>query len=109
MCRVQISHLKVDSPSKWGASARALSMIDAASSARHRCRGGPVRLHRGQLDPGNPISVLGARGRTGRRSQAAERSGDWAKIKDEMRDLLAERGLSDLSFAVVASYRPIRR
>src|SRR5580765_8351524 len=30
MCRVQISHLKVDSPSKWGASVRALSLIDAA-------------------------------------------------------------------------------
>ena len=29
----------------------------------------------------------------------------WAKIKDEMRGLLAERGLADLSFAVVASYR----
>src|SRR4030095_6683319 len=29
----------------------------------------------------------------------------WAKIKNEIRDLLAERGLSDLSFAVVASYQ----
>jgi N-acyl-D-amino-acid deacylase len=29
----------------------------------------------------------------------------WAKIKAEMRELLAARGLSDLSFAVVASYR----
>ena len=28
--RVQISHLKVDSPSRWGASAKALAMIDAA-------------------------------------------------------------------------------
>ena len=28
--RVQISHLKVDSPSKWGASAKALDLIDAA-------------------------------------------------------------------------------
>jgi N-acyl-D-amino-acid deacylase len=29
----------------------------------------------------------------------------WARIKQEMRALLAERGLNDLSFAVVASYR----
>ena len=28
--RVQISHLKVDSPSRWGASAKALALIDAA-------------------------------------------------------------------------------
>ena len=30
MCRVQISHLKVDSPSRWGASGSALSLIDDA-------------------------------------------------------------------------------
>ena len=30
MCRVQISHLKVDSPLRWGASTRALELIDAA-------------------------------------------------------------------------------
>ena len=30
--RVQISHLKVDSPSRWGASEKALAMIDAARS-----------------------------------------------------------------------------
>src|SRR3989337_422901 len=28
--RVQISHLKVDSPNRWGASAKALALIDAA-------------------------------------------------------------------------------
>src|SRR5688500_13439314 len=30
--RVQISHLKVDSPSRWGASAKALELIDAANA-----------------------------------------------------------------------------
>ena len=29
-CPVEISHLKVDAPSRWGASAKALAMIDAA-------------------------------------------------------------------------------
>ena len=29
-CRVQISHLKVDSPSHWGASQKALALVDAA-------------------------------------------------------------------------------
>ncbi len=44
----------------------------------------------------------------GGQQQITERLNDaetWAKIKGEMRTLLAERGLSDLSFAVVASYR----
>ena len=36
-CRVQISHLKVDSPSRWGASVRALALIDAATRPRGRC------------------------------------------------------------------------
>src|SRR4029450_622292 len=30
MCRVQISHLKVDSPSRWGASERALALMTTA-------------------------------------------------------------------------------
>ncbi len=29
-CRIQISHLKVDSPNRWGASDKALALIDAA-------------------------------------------------------------------------------
>ena len=36
--RVQISHLKVDSPSRWGASEKALAMIDAARAPRRRRR-----------------------------------------------------------------------
>ena len=36
--RVEISHLKVDSPKQWGASAKALALIDAA-----RARGIDVR------------------------------------------------------------------
>jgi N-acyl-D-amino-acid deacylase len=105
-CRVQISHLKVDSPSRWGASAKALSLIDAA-----RRRGTIVEAD--QYAYSAASSSLGIRfpswALEGGQPQITERlndSGTWSKIKTEMRALLAERGLSDLSFAVVASYRP---
>ena len=71
---------------------------------RRRRDGRPVRLHRGELDARHPFSVVGARGRTDRDGGAPGRSAQWARIKREMAGLLAERGLEDLSFAVVASH-----
>jgi N-acyl-D-amino-acid deacylase len=104
MCRVQISHLKVDSPSRWGASAQALSLIDAA-----RRRG--VEVEADQYAYTAASSTLGIRfpswALEGGQPAIALRlndAGTWARIKEEMRGLLAERGLSDLSFAVVASH-----
>ena len=103
--RVQISHLKVDSPSRWGASGKALALIDAA-----RARGTAVQAD--QYAYSAASSTLGIRfpswALEGGQPQIAERLNDpatWARIKTEMAALLAERGLSDLSFAVVASYR----
>ena len=103
--RVQISHLKVDSPSRWGASAKALAQIDAGAKARAVGGGRPVRLHGGQFFAGDPLSILGARRRTAEDHRAPERPGDLDTIKGEIRGLLAERGLKDLSFAKIASYR----
>ena len=104
-CRVQISHLKVDSPSRWGASAKALALIDTA-----RKRG--IIVEADQYAYSAASSSLGIRfpswALEGGQPQINVRLNDaatWAKIKDEMRGLLAERGLADLSFAVVASYR----
>jgi N-acyl-D-amino-acid deacylase len=104
-CRVQISHLKVDSPSHWGASQKALGLIDAA-----RARG--LAIAADQYAYTAASSSLGIRfpswALEGGEARIAERLNDsatWAKVKDEMRGLLAERGLKDLSFAVVASYR----
>lgn len=101
--RVQISHLKVDSPSKWGASAKALDLIDAA-----RAQG--VVVEADQYAYTAASSTLGIRfpawALEGGPGKVAERLNDaptWARIKSEMAALLAERGLSDLSFAVVAS------
>jgi len=104
MCRVQISHLKVDSPSRWGLSARALTLIDEA-----RARG--VNVEADQYAYTAASSSLSIRfpswALEGGQEAIASRLNDpttWAKIKTEMRGLLVERGLSDLSFAIVASY-----
>jgi N-acyl-D-amino-acid deacylase len=103
--RVQISHLKVDSPSRWGASAKALALIDDA-----RRRG--LAVEADQYAYTAASSGLSIRfpswALEGGQSQIEARLNDpptWEKIKTEMRGLLAERGLQDLSFAVVASYR----
>jgi N-acyl-D-amino-acid deacylase len=106
MCRVQISHLKVDSPSRWGASARALALIDAA-----RARG--IDVQADQYAYTAASSTLSIRfppwALEGGQESIAGRLNNpdqWTHIKGDMRNLLAERGLADLSFAVVASYAP---
>ena len=103
--RVQISHLKVDSPNRWGASAKALSLIDAA-------RASGVDVAADQYAYTAASSTLGIRfpswALEGGQPRIQERLNDpatWARIKEEMRALLAERGLKDLSFAKIASYR----
>jgi N-acyl-D-amino-acid deacylase len=104
-CRIQISHLKVDSPNRWGASAKALALIDAA-----RKRGTEVAADQYAYTAAS--STLGIRfpswALEGGQEKIAERLNDqptWTRIREEMRGLLAERGLADLSFAVVASHR----
>jgi N-acyl-D-amino-acid deacylase len=104
-CRVQISHLKVDSPNRWGASEKALALIDAA-----RKKG--LAIAADQYAYTAASSTLGIRFPSwvleGGQDRVTARLNDaqtWGKIKEEMRGLLAERGLSDLSFAVVASHR----
>jgi N-acyl-D-amino-acid deacylase len=104
-CPVQISHLKVDSPNRWGASTQALALVDAA-----RARG--LQVAADQYVYTAASSTLGIRFPAwvleGGQEKIAERLNDaatWARITREMQALLAERGLNDLSFAVVASYR----
>lgn len=104
--RVQVSHLKVDAPSRWGASAKALQMIDAA-----RAKGMAVAADQYAYTAASSSLSIRFPGWAleGGQEKIAERLNDpvtWARIKDEMKGLLAERGLKDLSFAKVASYRP---
>ena len=48
-CPVEISHLKVDAPSRWGASAKALAMIDAARAKGMKVAGRRLSLRRREL------------------------------------------------------------
>jgi N-acyl-D-amino-acid deacylase len=104
MCRVQVSHLKVDAPSRWGASARALELIDTA-----RKRGVDVRADQYAYTAAS--SNLGIRFPSwvleGGQAQIRERlteAATWQRVKDEMKQTLADRGLTDLSFATIASH-----
>jgi N-acyl-D-amino-acid deacylase len=106
--RVEISHLKVDSPNRWGISDKALALVDAA-----RARGVDVRADQYAYTAAS--SSLGIRFPSwvleGGQARMAERLNTpvtWQKIKMEMAAMLAERGLRDLSFAVVAMYPPDR-
>jgi N-acyl-D-amino-acid deacylase len=102
---VEISHLKVDAPSRWGASAKALALIDAA-----RRRGLNVAADVYLYDAAS--SNLGIRFPSwvleGGQAKINERLDDdttWKNIKEEMKKLIRERGLENYSFARIASYR----
>jgi N-acyl-D-amino-acid deacylase len=102
---VQISHLKVDSPKQWGASVKALELIDAA-----RRRGIDVEADQYAYTAGS--SGLAIRfpswALEGTNAEVTARLKDdatWAKIKGEIVQLLADRGFTDLSWATVATYR----
>ena len=102
---IEISHLKVDSPKRWGASTAALDII-----ARARLRG--VRIQADQYAYTAGASSLSIRfpawALEGDAEVVRARLGDdaqWGRIKSEMQAMLAERGFSDLSWAAVASYR----
>jgi N-acyl-D-amino-acid deacylase len=105
-CPVQISHLKIDSPNRWGQADRVLGLIDAA-----RKRGVNVEADQYAYTAGS--SNLGIRFPSwvleGGQAQIVARLDDpaqWAKIKKETIELFEARGFKDLSFAVVATYRP---
>jgi N-acyl-D-amino-acid deacylase len=102
--RVQISHLKIDSPNRWGKSGEVLAMIDAA-----RSRGVDVMVDQyAYTAASSTLSIrFPAWALEGGQAVIVARLNDpaqWTTIRQEMKGLLAERGLSDLSFAVVASH-----
>lgn len=104
-CPVEISHLKVDAPSRWGDSAKALALIDAA-----RARGMKVNADVYMYDAAS--STLGIRfpswvleGGQAKINERLDDAATWARIKEEMKGLIRERGLENYDFARIASYR----
>ena len=102
---LQISHLKVDSPSRWGASAAALKLIDEARAAGLRVQADQYAYTAGSssLSIRFPSWVL--EGGSDRVRERLENAETWDRIKKEMRALYTERGFTDLSWATVANYR----
>jgi len=105
-CPVQVSHLKIDSPNRWGVSGKALAMIDAA-----RARGVDVAADQyAYTAAGSSLSIrfpdwaLEGTDEEVRRRFADDAT--WRRIEAGLRELLAARGFSDLSFATVAAYEP---
>jgi N-acyl-D-amino-acid deacylase len=104
--RLEISHLKIDSPKRWGATNVALNLIDAA-----RRRGVNVQADQYAYTAGS--SSLSIRfpswALEGGRAEVVKRLNDpptWARIKKETQALYEERGFTDLSWASIATYRP---
>jgi len=103
-CRVEISHLKIDSPSRWGLAGNVLAMIQAA-----RDRGVDVRADQYVYTAGSsglairfPSWVLeGGEDHIKERLSSEE---TWTRIRQEMLGMLSERGFRDLAWATVASY-----
>ena len=107
-CPVQISHLKIDSPKRWGASVASLRLIDQA-----RRRG--VKVIADQYVYTAASSSLGIRfpswaleGGQARINERLDDDATWSRVREEMRGLLEERGLADYSFAIIADYRADR-
>ena len=103
--RVQISHLKVDSPSRWGASARALEMIDAARKAGLDVAADQYAYTAASSNLGIRFPSWALEGGQEKIRERLQDEASWLRIRTEMQGMLAERGLKDLSFARIASYR----
>ncbi len=104
--RVQISHLKVDSPSRWGASTAALKLIDEAIGRGLKIGADQYAYTAGSSSLDIRFPAWSLEGGEARVRQRLDDPPTWARIKTEMQQLLAERGFNDLSWATVATYRP---
>ena len=102
---LQISHLKVDSPSRWGASAAALKLIDEARAAGLKVQADQYAYTAGSSSLSIRFPSWALEGGAERGRERLRDAETWARIKKEMIALYTERGFTDLSWAVVASYR----
>ena len=102
---VQISHLKVDSPSRWGTSAAALKLIDDARARGIKVGADQYAYTAGASSLSIRFPAWALEGGDDAVRARLDNPASWAKIKAEMQQLLAERGYTDLAWATVASFR----
>ena len=103
---VEISHLKVDSPSRWGASAAALKLIDDATARGLKISADQYAYTAGASSLSIRFPAWALEGGDAAIRARLDDPALWARIKAEMQQLLVERGFADLSWATVASYGP---
>ena len=104
-CPVEISHLKVDAPSRWGASATALAMIDEARSKGMRVNADVYLYDAASSTLGIRFPSWALEGGQDEINKRLDDAATWTRIKEEMKKLIRERGLENYSFARIASYR----
>ena len=81
---LEISHLKIDSPSRWGSSPSVLKMIDDARALGMRIQADAYAYTSGASSLVDPVSGVGVRWRGRGDARAAARSGRVAE--DQSRD-----------------------
>jgi N-acyl-D-aspartate/D-glutamate deacylase len=101
---LEISHLKIDSPVRWGSSGAVLAVLDDA-----RRRGVDVEADQYAYTAGSSTLAIRfpAWALEGGPADVRARLDDaatWVRVKKDMQALLEERGFHDLSWATVASY-----
>jgi N-acyl-D-amino-acid deacylase len=103
---LEISHLKIDSPVRWGSSPSVLKMIDDARLLGLRIEADAYAYTSGasSLSIRFPSWIFDG-GDAAMRARLHDPR-VWPEIKAEMQAMLVERGFSDLSWATVANYRP---
>jgi len=104
-CPVEISHLKVDAPSRWGASAKALALIDAARAKGMRVNADVYLYDAASSTLGIRFPSWALEGGQDAINQRLDDAATWTRIKEEMKTLIRERGLENYTFARIASYR----
>jgi N-acyl-D-amino-acid deacylase len=105
-CPVQISHLKIDSPSVWGRAPRLLALIDEARARGVRVRADQYAYTASSTGLGIRFPSWALEGGAAEISARLADAATWTRVKGEMRRLLEQRGAPDYAFAVVASYAP---
>ncbi len=102
---LEISHLKIDSPSRWGRGAAILKLIDDARAAGAQVEADQYAYTAGSSSLAIRFPVWALEGGDEAVRARLHDPAAWSKIKAEMQAMLTERGFSDLSWATVASYR----
>jgi N-acyl-D-amino-acid deacylase len=102
---LEISHLKIDSPSRWGSIAAVLKLIEDARLLGMRIQADAYAYTSGasSLTIRFPSWIFEG-GDAAMRSRLHDPV-IWLKVKAEMQAMFTERGFTDLSWATVANYR----